>query len=373
MTTGSTHSPGALRGRAADSLGRRLDRARAEAWWELMLVPAALIVLGIVLTATSPYFLTGLNLTNVLLQGAALAAMSFGVTFVMLAGDLDLSVGSGSALCSVVGAFVMRDTGSVLVGALAGIGVGLLIGLVNGLVITILQTPSFIATLGMLVIAQGVALALTNGGVVTGLPASSGDLASNTFLGVPWIVWVVFVILFAVLYFIQSQTAFGLRVFAVGGNREAARLSAIPVSRIRVLCFMISGITMGIAGFVFTTRVQSGQPSAGASLELYTVAAIVLGGTSLYGGKGSLLRTMWGVLFIVTLQNGLDLAAVSDTTQQVVIGIVLIVAASTDFMRAQLRRRKIRAVALDVDVDSHPETKRSAPERAPAGDLGGMP
>jgi ribose transport system permease protein len=362
-------SPATWRGRAGALLERRLLRARVEGWWEVLIVPAALIALGIALTATSSVFLTSLNLTNILLQGAALAAMSFGVTFVMLAGDLDLSVGSGSALCSVVGAFIMRDTGSVALGAFAGIGVGLLIGLINGLVVTILQAPSFIATLGMLVIAEGVALALTNGGVVTGLPLSSGDLANNTLLGLPYIVWIVFVGVFAVLFFVQSQTAFGIRVFAVGGNREAARLSAIPVSRIRVLCFLISGLTMGIAGLVFTTRVESGQPTAGTSLELYTVAAIVLGGTSLYGGKGSLVRTMWGVLFIVTLQNGLDLNAVNDDVKQIVIGAVLIAAASTDFLRMRVRRRRLRELVVDADGDQPQEQ----PGPVTASGVGGVP
>lgn len=122
---------------------------------------------------------------------------------------------------------------------------GLLKGLINGVVVTVLRAPWFIATLGMLVIAEGVALALTNGGVVTGLPLSSGHLANNTFLGIPYILWVVFVGVFAVLLFVQSRTAFRIKVFAAGGNREAASLSGIPVSRIRVICFLISVITMG--------------------------------------------------------------------------------------------------------------------------------
>lgn len=321
-------------------LRRRLPRTRSTVWGEVLFVPLALVALGIYLAATNQYFFTGENLKNILLQGATLACVSFGVTFVVLAADLDLSVGSGAALASVVGAFVMRDSGSVVLGGLAGIGVGLAIGLFNGLVITRLEVPSFIATLGMLVIARGLALAITNGSVVTGLPTSVGTLATNQLLGIPYIVWIVFVVVFVALYFVQSQTAFGLRVFAVGGNREAARLSAVPVERIRLICFMLSGLTMGIAGLVLTARVQSGQPNAGDSLELYAVAAIVLGGTSLYGGRGSVARTLWGVLFIVTLQNGLDLNAVGDDVKRVIIGLVLIAAASADFFRARLRRRR---------------------------------
>lgn len=345
-------------------LRHRLARARAEGWSEILFVPAALVILGVVLTSTSPEFLTSLNLTNILQQGADLAAISFGVTFVMLAGDLDLSVGAGAALTSVVGAYVMKDTSSVALGALAGIGLGLCIGLINGIVVTKLRAPSFIATLGMMVIARGVALALTNGSVVTGLPDSAGNLASENFLGLPWIVWIVFVILFLVLYFVQSQTGFGIRVFAVGGSREAARLSAIAVDRVRIACFAISGVTMGIAGLVLTSRVQSGQPNAGQWQELYAVAAIVLGGTSLYGGKGSLIRTLWGVLFIVTLQNGLDLNAVGDDLKQVVIGSVLIVAASTDLVRTQLRRRRT------VREESAAEAALASPAAKPASGPG---
>lgn len=340
----------------------RVPSLRGTVWGEVLFVPLALLALGIYLTATNQYFLTGPNLTNILLQGATLAVVSFGVTFVVLAGDLDLSVGSGAALASVIGAFVMRDTGSVPLGALTGIGVGLAIGLFNGLVITRLEVPSFIATLGTLVIARGLALASTNGSVVTGLPASVGTLATDRLLGIPYIVWIVFVVVFAVLYFVQTQTAFGVRVFAVGGNREAARLSAVPVERIRLICFLISGVTMGVAGLVLTAQVQSGQPNAGDSLELYAVAAIVLGGTSLYGGRGSLARTMWGVLFIVTLQNGLDLNAVNDDIKPVIIGLVLIAAASADFFRTRLRRRRtIRdQAAAAADIAGEPLVPETA-------------
>jgi ribose transport system permease protein len=359
---------GTLRGarvRLEPMLGHRLARARAEGWWEILFVPTALVILGAVLASTSPQFLTSLNLTNILQQGSDLAAISFGVTFVMLAGDLDLSVGAGAALTSVAGAYVMRDTSSVALGAFAGVGLGLAIGLINGIVVTKLRAPSFIATLGMMVIARGVALALTNGSVVTGLPNSAGNLATENFLGIPWIVWIVFVLLFLLLYFVQSQTGFGIRVFAVGGNREAARLSAISVDRVRIACFAISGVTMGLGGLVLTTRVQSGQPNAGQWQELYAVAAIVLGGTSLYGGKGSLVRTLWGVLFIVTLQNGLDLNAVGDDLKQVVIGSVLIAAASTDFIRTQLRRR--RTVREESAAEAALGARPSEPVSRPGG------
>lgn len=320
-------------------------RRRSESWGELLFVPGMLLALAVYLSVTNEFFLSQVNLTNILLQGGTLACVALGATFVVLCGQLDLSVGAGAALASVVGAFVMRDTGSVPLGILAGLSVGIVIGIINGFVVTKLRVPAFIATLGVLVIARGIALSITDGSVVTGLPDDVGALTQETFLAIPLMVWLVFVVLFGILYFLQTQTAFGIRVLAVGGNAEAARLSAIPVDRIHFLCFVISGVTMGIAGLLLTSRVESGQPNAADGLELFAVAAIVLGGTSLYGGRGSVARTLWGVLFIVTLENGLDLNGVGDDLQQVLIGTVLIVGASVDFFRAQLLRRRTAAAA----------------------------
>jgi ribose transport system permease protein len=320
------------------SLGRQLARSRAESWWDVLFVPLVLLVLVAYLSFSSEFFLTSTNLTNILLQGALLAIVAFGVTFTILSGELDLSVGAGVALVSVVSAIVMRDSGSILLGVGAGIGVGVLIGVINGGLVTLLQVPSFIATLGMLFIAQGVARAVTNGATIGGLPAGISSLTDSTFLGLRWIIWLVLVV-FAALYFVQTQTAFGIRVFAVGGNREASRLSAIPVDRVRFMCFLISGITMGIGGVALTARVESGQPNAGQLLALTAIAAIVVGGTNLLGGRGSLAKTAWGVLLISVLENGLDLEGINDDLQQVIVAFVFIAAASTDFFRGRLLRR----------------------------------
>jgi ribose transport system permease protein len=143
-------------------------------------------------------------------------------------------------------------------------------------------------------------------------------------------------------YFIQTQTAFGVRVFAVGGNRTAAHLTGINVTRIRFLVFVISGLAVGIAGMALTARLQSGQPNAGQLLELNAIAAVVIGGTSIYGGRGSLVRTLTGVLLISILQNGLDLQGVDDNLKQIIIGVVLIAAASVDFVRRRFRRARSR-------------------------------
>jgi ribose transport system permease protein len=310
--------------------------ARNEGWVDVLFVPVVIIGLGIYFSIASPYFLTSLNITNLLIQGSILAFVAFGVTFVILAGELDLSVGSGVGLVSVLAATVMRDQDSVLLGIVAAFAVGIAIGAVNGFVVTKLEVPSFIATFGMLVIANGIALAITDGGVVTGVPIDIGNLALKSFLGVRWMIWLV-VIVFIVLYVIQTQTAFGRRVMAVGGNREAARLAGIPVNRVRFFVFLVSGATIAIGGLALTSRVVSGQPNGGTLLELDAVAAIVIGGTSIFGGRGSLVRTLFGVLLIAELRNGLDLVGVGDDLKQVIIGAVLILAASVAFIRGRIR------------------------------------
>jgi ribose/xylose/arabinose/galactoside ABC-type transport system permease subunit len=316
-----------------------IRRSGAQGLADLLFVPVVTVLLVVYFATQNEFFLTELNVTNIFTQAAILAIVAFGVTFVILAGELDLSVGSGVALASVLCAFVMRDTESILLGVLVAIAAGLTVGLVNGLIVTRLNVPSFIATFGMLVIASGIALSLTDGGVVSGLPLQLGDIAREGFLGIRWIIWLTIAV-FIALYYVQTQTAFGVRVFAVGGNRQAANLAGINVNRVRLLVFVVSGLAVGIAGFALTARLESGQPNAGTLLELDAIAAIVIGGTSIFGGRGSLSRTLWGVMLIAVLQNGLDLEGVGDDLKQIIIGGVLITAASADFVRRRLAARR---------------------------------
>ena len=323
-----------------------LARTGAQGWIDLLFVPLVTVGLATYFAASNQYFLTSLNITNILVQASTLAIVSLGVTFVILAGELDLSVGSAVSLVSVAGSLVMHDTGSIALGVLAGLAVGIAIGLFNGLVVTRFEVPSFIATFGMLVMASGIALALTNGGVVAGLPIAIGNLAINGWLGIRWIIWLTLGV-FAILYFLQTQTAFGVRVFAVGGDRQAAELAGINVRRVRLLVFLISGLCAGVAAMLLTARLESGQPHAGDGLELQAIAAVVIGGTSIFGGRGSLVRTLVGVLLIAILYNGLDLEGVGDDKKRILIGLVLIAAASVDFIRRSVsRRRQSKEAAL---------------------------
>jgi ribose/xylose/arabinose/galactoside ABC-type transport system permease subunit len=332
-------------GEQPDLVRRLVGRHTREEWVDLLAVPFALLLICIVLSIIAPEFLTAANLRDVLVQASVLAMVAFGMTFVILAGELDLSVGTGVALASVVSALVMRDSQSVVLGVLAGVATGVALGIANGAIVTQLRVPSFIATLGTLEIARGIALALTNGAVIAGLPNSVSNIANGEFLGLSWPIWISAVV-FVACVLILRRTTFGVRVLAVGGNREAARLSTVPVNRVRLLTFVITGVCVGISGVIVTARVSSGQPNTGNLLALTAIAAVVVGGTSLLGGRGSVTRTLWGILLISVVQNGLDLKGVNDDLQNVIIGLVFILAASTDLIRRRVRRRRVAQTAL---------------------------
>ena len=320
-----------------------------------ILIPGVMLVLVVYLAVANQYFLTANNLTNILVQTSILALVSFGVTFVILAGELDLSVGTGMALVSVVTAMVAKSTGSLLMGVVVGIIVGLVIGVINGVVVTVFEVPSFVATLGMMVIAQGAALALSGGAVIAGLPDSVAQINNTRILGLHPLVILMFAS-FAVLLFVERKTVFGVRVLAVGGNARAARLSRVPVDATRIGCFVLSGVSFGIAGAALTVRVGSGQPNAGSLTALMAVAAVVIGGTSILGGRGSITKTLAGVFLIAVLQNGLDLQGVDPDMQQVAVGVVFIIAASTDYFRRRIMSRR----RIKTGLSSEPAAAQSS-------------
>jgi ribose transport system permease protein len=286
----------------------------------------------VVLSFVSEFFLTSENLSNLLGNAAVLAIVSFGVTIVIISGNFDLSVGSGVGLVGMTSAWTMVNTGSLLLGILVGFGTGIAIGLANGVLSSYLTVPSFITTLAMLVIARGLAQTITDGTAVTGLPLGFTDFVSGDFIGIPNEAWIAAGFLLA-SYVVLHHTRLGMQIFAVGGNPEAARLAGISVNRVRTIAFVISGLAMAVAGMVLAGRLYSAQPNSGELLELYAVAAAVLGGTSLYGGRGSVLWTVVGVLLIAVIQNGLTLADIETNIQSVVLGVVFIVAALSGVVR----------------------------------------
>jgi ribose transport system permease protein len=282
----------------------------------------ALVVLCIVASLLSGRFLSGINITNVLMQGAVLTVITIGMTYVIIAGGFDLSVGSVVALSGCVAAMVMVDYG-IVPGVLAGILVGTASGLVNGLIVTKLGVNPFITTLATLVLLRGVTMLVTGARQVPieeSLPALFNDFALERLLGLPYMVWLP-VLIFAICHWLLHHTAYGIRLFATGGNRTSA--------------YVLCGTLAGIAGVMLASRVQSGQPTAGILYELTAIAAVVLGGAALHGGEGKLYKSVIGVFIIVVLSNALNLANVHSYWQQVAIGVVLIAAAAAD----RLRRR----------------------------------
>jgi ribose transport system permease protein len=298
-------------------------------------LPLAVLALVLLFSATSPFFATVPNFRNIGIAAAALAAVSFGQTFTILTAGLDLSVGSTCALVSIVAALGMRRYG-VAVGVIEGLLAGGAVGLLNGLVITRLHVFPFITTLATLSIMSGLALNLSNGLAVSGVPRSFGDLAYQSVAGIPVPVLVALLVL-VLSHFMLRYTRLGRHIYAIGGNEEAARLSGIKIERAKVMAYGICGFCAAVGSLILTSRVASGQPSLGTSLPLESVAAVVLGGVSLFGGRGSVVGVAFGVAFISILSNGLNLLNVSSYTQLMVIGGALVVAVALD--QAIVRRR----------------------------------
>lgn len=302
-------------------------------------LPIIVALMVLVFSLNSAVFMSLPNFRNIGVSAAALAAVSFGQTFAILTAGLDLSVGAIVALVSIVGALVMRDHG-VAAGVAAALATGAAVGLVNGLVITRFKVFPFIATLAMMSIVSGLALSLSGGVAVTGVPGAFSNLAYARTFGVPVPV-VISVGVLAACIVILRFTKLGRRIYAAGGNEEAARLSGISVGSVKIAAYVLSGLCASVGSLILTARVASGQPSLGATLPLESVAAVVLGGVSLFGGRGSVVGVAFGVLFISILSNGLNLLNVPSYTQMMVIGGALILAVSLDqiFIGAKAGRK----------------------------------
>lgn len=290
-----------------------------------------LIILVIALSLLSSNFLTINNLLNLLRQVSINAFMAFGMTFVILTGGIDLSVGSMLALGSaLMGGLLLRGINPVLAMVL-GMVIGLALGAINGVIIAKGKVAPFITTLATLSIYRGITLIYTNGIPMTGLSDSSSfELMGKGYLfGIPFPVILMLIILLG-LNFILKQTVFGRRIYAVGGNEPASRLSGIDVDRIKIGVYSISGMLSVLAGIILTSRLNSAQPMAGDGFELDAIASVVIGGTSMTGGRGKLAGTLLGALLIGVISNGLNLLNVSSFYQQVVKGAIILFAVIFD-------------------------------------------
>ncbi len=309
-------------------------RRRGAGWLWGQIPLLALIAVCLAAAAMSDRFLSPININNVLLQGAVMTVIAIGMTYVIICGGFDLSVGSVVALSGCLAAAVMLEAGIVL-GVAAGIAVGAVVGLVNGMIVTRLDVNPFIATLATMVLFRGATLLFTGGRPIVGeegLPEPFIAFGLTRLFGIPWLVWLP-ILVFVVFHWMLHRTPYGIRVFATGGNSEAAHLAGIAVARVRTSAYVWCGTLAGLGGVMLASRVQSGQPTAGLFYELTAIAAVVLGGASLFGGEGRLYKSVIGVFIMVVLANALNLAGVHSYWQQVAVGVVLVAAAAADRLR----------------------------------------
>lgn len=296
----------------------------------------ALLIMCIALSFLSDRFLTPENGWNVMRQISVNIVISVGMTLVILTGGIDLSVGSILALAGAVTAVMLKFgaeieslnvyLGFTLLGALlGGTLVGAFLGWFNGLTITRFKVPPFVATLAMLTIARGLTMLLTGGFPITGFSNEMAFIGTGWFLGVPMPVWISAVVVFMAVV-LTKKTRLGRHIYAVGGNETAAELSGLKIKRIKLIVYTIAGALAGIGGILVTSRLDSAQPNAGTGFELDSIAAVVIGGTSLSGGKGTIPGTVQGALIIGILNNGLVLLNVSPFWQQVIKGLVILLA-----------------------------------------------
>lgn len=294
---------------------KRLQQAPPVIW--VLLVMILLFAIG------EPTFLTLSNLVNMLRQGSILIILCMGVAFVRISGGIDLSVGGNMTLCGMVVAWLLTKTSMPMALILiCSLLVGSAFGLLNGLFVTKMRIPSFIATLGTQGITLGLSLGMNNGYVIAELPQSFNFLGNGVLLGIPMPIWFV-ALTILVSWFLLNFTRFGVYVYAIGGNEEALTLSGKPSWKYKALAFGYAGLMAGIAAIVITSRTMTAQPTVGAGMEFEAFFATVLGG--IFAGRGGMAEALLGVIFILILRNGLNLAGVPTYIQLAIIGITLLI------------------------------------------------
>lgn len=289
----------------------------------------AAAIICIALSLLTDVFFTAGNLLNILRQTALLFLLASGLTLVILTAGLDLSVGANVALSACLAATVIKSTGYASLGFVVGLGCGALIGFINGILVTVLRIPSFIATYGMLWILSGITYYYMAGETIHGFPPSFRQLGSGYFLGIPMPVYVMVLFLLLGTWFAQ-RTIWGQQVYAIGANPVAARLSGVPVERRLVLVYTFSGAMAGLASLIILARINSAQGDIGEELTLPAIAAVLIGGTSLFGGFGSVAGTLIGALILTLVLNGMNLLHVNASWQPLVTGIIVILAVWID-------------------------------------------
>jgi ribose/xylose/arabinose/galactoside ABC-type transport system permease subunit len=297
-----------------------------------------LLLLCIALWIATPHFMTASNLLNVVEQSTVIGVLAVGMTFVILTGGIDLSVGSIVALSGIIFGVAVRSGSPLPIAISAALVAGTVCGIVNGGLVTVGRLPAFIATLGMMSVARGLALVLSDGRPISGFEPTFRSLSTGRLAGIP-LSTLLMLGIYAVAAFILARTVLGRYTYAVGGNEEAAALSGVNVKLVKITVYAISGLLSALTSLVLVARLNSAQPIAGISYELDAIAAVVIGGASLLGGSGSVLGTLIGALIMAVLRNGLNLLGVSSYVQQIAIGTVIVVAVLVD-MTLHNRARK---------------------------------
>lgn len=283
----------------------------------------------------NPVFLTVGNLSNLLVQATTITLIAIGMTFVVIAGGIDLSVGSIVALSGIVFGAAMHHGWSMSLAAGFALSAGACCGLINGSLVSYGNVPPFVATLGMMGVARGAALLVTNGRSISGFPDQLLFFATGKMVGVPMPV-LIMITVFGTAFVILEYTYWGKYIYAMGDNREAARLSGIAVRRYTCAVYGISGLLAGLGSIILTARLNSAQPIAGNMYELDAIAAVVIGGASLAGGRGTIIGTVLGAMMLSVLRNGLSIVNVSSYWQQIVIGVALVMAVLFDAIRRKV-------------------------------------
>ncbi|EHK2363803.1 ribose ABC transporter permease [Clostridium perfringens] len=288
-----------------------------------------LVLLCIVITIVTPNFLSVSNITNVFTQVSVNAIIAIGMTFVILTGGIDLSVGSTLAISGAVGASIVKSTGNVFLAIIVAAVIGIAVGLINGLLVSKGKLQAFIVTLATMTIFRGATLVFTDGTPISKLPEAFVKIGNGKlgFMPIPVIITIIIAI---IAVYALSQTRFGRYLYALGGNEDASRLSGINTDKIKTLVYVVSGFASAIAGVIITSRIGSASPNAGTGFELDAIAAVVIGGTSLVGGEGTITGTLIGALIIGVLNNGLNLMNVSPFYQSIVKGLVILIAVLLD-------------------------------------------
>ena len=303
-------------------------------------VGVALVALIIAFSFLSPYFATTDNFTSILAQVSINTILAVGMTFVILIAGIDLSVGSVLALATVVGAKLLTSDldpmASIPLTVVACVGVGALCGLFNGFVTEWWRVPSFIVTLGMMSIARGSAQVISNNVTITGMPKVFKDFGNWQLFDLVPVYFIIAIAIVFIAWFVLRFTIFGRFIYAIGNNEEAVRLSGHNPMPYKISAFLICGLLAGLAGLVFLLRLKAGSPIAAVGWELTAIAAVIIGGTSFAGGKGSVIGTFFGVCLLQVLGTGLILVGVEDNVRTIIIGLVVVAAAVFDTYRSRI-------------------------------------